>query len=676
MSGSRQLAAIMFTDIVGYTAIMQANEREGRIQAKHYRQVLNKQVAGLGGKVIQNFGDGSLSVFPSAVDAVKCAMALQTELKKTPPVPLRIGIHLGDIVEDEGELYGDGINVASRIESMGMAGAVLVSQSVQDQIKNHQAFQLTSLGSFEFKNVEEPIEVFALSNQGFTIPDPKSLRGKFRETKPAKSTLQYILIAAALLIAGWWVWQQVQQEEIGTKKSTLYSIAVLPLKLVNEDSTNQFLVKGINEELVRSLGKVKELSVINPVSTMQFAASAAPVSDALSRLAETTYFLTGSAESRNNQLSLDLALLDRNEQEIWTSQYQQDLAMLPQLTGQIAVDITKAIKISLDPAQTARITMIPPVDPEIFELWVKGMTHLFKFTPEDFAKAMSFLTQAKDKNPADSRAWSFLAEGLVYMGHSPSPPPGVWKEAKAAAIRAIQLDSLNPEAWGSLAHTKTYFEWDYDGAVYCYDKANALNPNMAMNHYHYSWYLYLFDSLDKAIEEHKIARDLDPLNPFHSAWLGSLYVHSGDLDSALMEVERSLRLIEDFPVANMVKGQIYQQKQDYDSAEYFFERSGALKIINLGHLYFRSGQIEKGTELIKQMQSEPLNSYNALVLASLYGRADSLDKFFEFANYEPPHAWFPWLRKNVDNSKLINDPRFKQLMVKMNLPMPNEKPPS
>ena len=143
MTSSRQLAAIMFTDIVGYTALMQASEADGKLKAKHYRKILSEQVAEHGGTIIQNYGDGSLTIFSSAVEAVECAMAIQHILKEEPVVPLRIGIHLGDIVIDGEDFYGDGINVAARIESMGVEGANTPRCSLTDRLIRGLAADIT-----------------------------------------------------------------------------------------------------------------------------------------------------------------------------------------------------------------------------------------------------------------------------------------------------------------------------------------------------------------------------------------------------------------------------------------------------------------------------------------------------------------------------------------------------
>jgi class 3 adenylate cyclase len=188
MSSTRRLAAIMFTDIAGYTALMQTDEPRAIAIRQRHREVFERQHTAYRGQIVQYYGDGTLSVFDSAVDAVACAVAMQREFQAEPVVPLRIGLHTGDILITETEVIGDGVNLASRVESMAVPGAVLVSESVFDQIKNQPEFKGTSLGLFTFKNVVKPIEVFAIVNEGLQVPNPKNLEGKFLKRTSAEQT--------------------------------------------------------------------------------------------------------------------------------------------------------------------------------------------------------------------------------------------------------------------------------------------------------------------------------------------------------------------------------------------------------------------------------------------------------------------------------------------------------
>jgi adenylate cyclase len=181
MSQQHQLVAILFTDIVGYTALMQENELNAVGLIKHYNSSLNKLVALHGGKVLNYYGDGNLCTFSSATSAMNCALELQQDLKSDPHVPLRIGLHVGEIFFEEEKALGDGVNVASRIQSLGQANTILFSRDIFDKIKNHPEFQPVSIGMFDFKNVEEPVEVFALANAGLVIPRKEQMSGKLKK---------------------------------------------------------------------------------------------------------------------------------------------------------------------------------------------------------------------------------------------------------------------------------------------------------------------------------------------------------------------------------------------------------------------------------------------------------------------------------------------------------------
>ena len=173
---SRRLVAIMFTDIVGYTALMQEDEKQAvEVRARH-RKVFEELHDLFLGEIIQYYGDGTLSVFESAVKAVECAMEIQRQLRHGDMiVPLRVALHVGDIVHDQTEIYGDAVNVTARIESLSLAGSILLSRRINDELRNHRQILTESLGVFEFKNVFDPVEVYAVTNEGFYVPSVKDL---------------------------------------------------------------------------------------------------------------------------------------------------------------------------------------------------------------------------------------------------------------------------------------------------------------------------------------------------------------------------------------------------------------------------------------------------------------------------------------------------------------------
>ena len=181
----RRLLAVMFTDVVGYTALMQRDEEAARIVRRRHREVLESAVSAHGGDLLQYLGDGSLTMFPSVVDAVRAAIEVQRGLRQEPVVPLRIGIHQGDISYDTQGAYGDSVNVASRIQSLATAGGILVSGKAHDEIKNQPDITTTSLGDFELKNVEEPLAVYAIVSDVLTVPTRDDVLTEIRSAPPA-----------------------------------------------------------------------------------------------------------------------------------------------------------------------------------------------------------------------------------------------------------------------------------------------------------------------------------------------------------------------------------------------------------------------------------------------------------------------------------------------------------
>lgn len=168
---SRRLVAILFGDIVGYTAVMQVNEERGLMLLQRFKQEFKSKVSGNSGKIVQFYGDGCLAIFNSSCDALHCAKELQECFQTDPEIPVRIGLHAGDVVELEGNVFGDAVNIASRIESLGAPGSVLLSSAVRHHVKNKPGYRLESLGRFTFKNVINDMTLYALANKGFPVPD-------------------------------------------------------------------------------------------------------------------------------------------------------------------------------------------------------------------------------------------------------------------------------------------------------------------------------------------------------------------------------------------------------------------------------------------------------------------------------------------------------------------------
>lgn len=268
---NRRLAAILFADIAGYTAIMQQDEKRGLQLLDKFQAVLQKEVNNSNGEIIKNVGDGSICIFSTALSCVECAKAVQAAMLAAPEVPLRIGLHEGDIVFKGDDIYGDTVNVTSRIESMGVAGNVLLSQSLYQKVKNQANLNFQSLGVFAFKNVEVPLEVYALKGTNFIIPERKQLKGKFQEKFTLKK-ISYWLLPLLLMIGALFSWSFFRSTTEVNSEPIVYtnSIAFLQLDDLSPTQDQQFLGDAIVTEMIGLMGQISNLKVIGHNSSFYF----------------------------------------------------------------------------------------------------------------------------------------------------------------------------------------------------------------------------------------------------------------------------------------------------------------------------------------------------------------------------------------------------------------------
>ncbi|MCK5573671.1 MAG: adenylate/guanylate cyclase domain-containing protein, partial [Bacteroidetes bacterium] len=222
----RKLAAIMFTDMVGYTALVQDNESKARALRDRCREILQRYVGRRGGTILQYYGDGTLCCFQSAIEATRCALEIQQALRLEPRVPVRIGIHVGDVVFDEEGIFGDGVNVASRIEHLAASGGVCVSERVYDDIRNQPDLEAKSIGRRELKNVKRPIEIFALTGEGLGVPEVIELtEGRDTRVRPEPG-------------------HETPNRDIGRVSHPARAIAVLPFVNMSADPENEYFSDG------------------------------------------------------------------------------------------------------------------------------------------------------------------------------------------------------------------------------------------------------------------------------------------------------------------------------------------------------------------------------------------------------------------------------------------------
>src|SRR6185436_20027645 len=411
---TRQLAAVMFTDMTGYTALMQEDEKKAKILSSRQRITLEKFIPFYNGKILQYYGDGTLSIFGSAAEAVICAAEIQKELLQEPKVLLRIGLHSGDIAYDEHGVYGDCVNVASRIESLSIPGAVLISDKVYDEIKNQSEIKTNLLGKYNLKNVKRLVEVYAVANEGLVVPAP---------------------------------------EQINAKAVTEKSIAVLPFANLSADVENEYFSDGISEEILNALTRVEGLQVTARTSSFSFKGKNEDVRVIGSRLGVATV-LEGSVHKAGKRVRITAQLINAADgYHIWSEVYDRDLEDIFEVQDEISLKIVTRLKENFTPSKREEpIVKSPTENIEAYNLYLKGRYHWNKWNPENITMAIKIFEEVITLDRGFALPYCALSYCYSFLGSTGIMSPAeAYPKAKDYTLKAIEIDPNHPESHLSLA---------------------------------------------------------------------------------------------------------------------------------------------------------------------------------------------------------------------------------
>ena len=474
---ARKLAAVMFTDIVGYTALMEGDEGVAiKIRTRH-REVFQQQHALHHGEIIQYYGDGALSIFRSAIEAVNCAIEIQRFLKEgDPAVPLRVGIHMGDIVYSKTEVYGDGVNLASRIESLGVAGAIFLSEKLNDELKNHKHISTRSLGNFEFKNITNPVEVFSVTNDGITIPSPSDLKGKFK--KPMKS------------------------------------IAVLPFVNMSSSVDNEYFSDGMTEEIINALAKIKELKVTSRTSSFFFKNRNIPISEIGNELKVST-ILEGSIRLASKQMRITAQLIDvADDFHFWSETWDREMDNIFEIQDEISLIIADKLREHFGHLEIQEQLVEKQTDNiGAYEYSLKAKFLSNKWNPEDVKTAISLYEKALELDPNHHESHVGLADCYSFMGTTGFMPfEEAWGRTIKYTNQALELNSRSSGVHYQLSNQAFFIECDYGKSLREMKKAIELNPNNAEAQQFLSFLYIIAGEKEKSLDHLEIAHCLNPLS--------------------------------------------------------------------------------------------------------------------------------------------------------------------
>ena len=511
MSQTRQLAAIMFTDIVGYTALMGNDEKKAFELLSINRQIQKPIIEKYNGKWVKEMGDGVMASFNTASDAVNAAMKIQEECNRVKEFQLKIGMHLGEVVLEDDDVYGDGVNIASRIETLAVGSCVLMSKSVRDQIKNNAEFQITSLGVFDLKNVGEAIEVFAISNPGFVVPKRNVMQGKLKRIKtnnPKRIGLfigAVIVLIAALLLSRNFFFTNIAH-------ASQRSLAILPFENPQNDSSLFYLSDGIPENLINRFSSFPDVKVFARSATFKLADSSKSISS-LKKLLKADVVLAGQLQQNGGVYYLSCQLVDASSQnQIWGNKYQMTGDDISQVEDSIISSLMNPLRITLLD-RSKGIQQNRPINPQAYAEYLKGRYLSYGSTPEESEKALSHFREAIRIDPKYAAAYAAIAnEKIVQSLFSTASQKEIINEARTAIEAAKALDPNLPEIYTSEGALKFYYDWDWKEAVESYKKALELDPGNATIYIRYSATLADVGRYKEALPLADKAVELDPVS--------------------------------------------------------------------------------------------------------------------------------------------------------------------
>lgn len=641
-NGIRMLAVVMFTDMVGYTYLMQENEENAKSLRDRYRKILELKVLEHVGKVIQYFGDGALTIFGSVVEAVCCAKEIQEELLKEPIVNLRIGLHAGEIVYDDEGVYGDAVNIASRIEALAKAGSVLFSSKINDELKNQSDFKAKSLGLFELKNVKYPLEIFALDAKSIIVP------------------------------------YQSEFEIVQNLKNE--SIAVLPFLRMSKDPEMDFFADGMTEEILNRLSKVKGLKVTSRTSSFAFRGKNDDIREIGKKLGVRNV-LEGSVRMSGKFVRITAQLIDTLDgYHKWSESFNREVENVFQVQDEVANSVVNSIKTILKiSSDDEKVTYkAASSNPDAYRLLFKANYFWNKWTPADIKRAVSLLEKAIELDPDFAQAYSSLSACYIYLGTAGRIQSVLaYSKGKQLAEKAISLDRFLPEAHLSLAMVNL-FEWNWDEAFKSFHTAIELNPNNADAHHYFSYYLMAFNNKRKAVIEAEKAHELDPLSLPINTFLGDMYMNAGMISDAIEQYQKTLEIDSTFLTAINGLGWAYYQSGNLDESLKLFKKSLEItgdeskSIATLGYIYAKLGKLDKANDYLEKIkiQEKKLTEVNYTIdYALVYLGLENYDKVFEYLNkaYEDKLGALIFIRSRLWK-EIHDDERFKTLLSKMNLP--------
>jgi len=598
---TRQLAAIMFTDMVGYTALMQENEQLALEKRRRNKTIFEESLNKYHGTLLQHYGDGTLSINSSAVNAILSAIEMQT-LSRQEKIDMRIGLHIGEILKDENGIYGDSVNVASRIESLAVPGSIFISEKLYDDVKNHESIHAKLIGYFDLKNVKQTVQVYAVSNAGIVVPSRDEVKGKVKEL--------------------------------------LNSIAVLPFASLSSDPENMFFCDGMTEELLNVLSRIDGLQVTSRTSSFAFKDTKEDIREIAAKL-NVKKILEGSVRKSGNKVRITVQLINAADgYHLWSESYDRNFEDIFELQDDISRNIANKLRSNLSSSDHAQqLVSVPTENMEAYRKYMQGMHYRNIQNMDAVMKSMQSFHEALALDPNFINPLFSIVEMNTFFTDA-----GIIGAEQAARIcgdaakKSMQIDPMNALSQLIAGVNAFYFEWDWVQAKSSLEKAIEINPNLVMAHIFLSRLRLVMQQKDLIEEPLRNAYHLDPMGGLTLGNAGEISFLAGKFDLALDYLNEALSIDPNNSYAEAYKSFVIGFSGDWDKTVqmllpiYHQDSEFNFAIAYFGYAYAKSGQFEKARELIFKLEekqkipeSPPLHH----LLALLYLAIGDKERFYE-----------------------------------------------
>jgi adenylate cyclase len=639
MATTRQLAAIMFTDTVGFTASVQADEALTLGLLQEQVELIGPIVATHQGRVIKSTGDGFLVEFESALKAIRCSIEVQRRIhdrnaeENRVSIQIRIGIHLGDVERNAGDIHGDAVNIAARIEPIAEPGGICVSGAVRDQVWNKIPDRLEKMAPRALKGLKEGTDLYRVilpwSGPGPDLASP-----------------------------------------------TTTGLAILPFANISPDPSDEYFADGLTEEVITVLSQLRPLRVIARTSVTPYKSTTKGVAQIGAELGVSS-ILEGSVRKAGNRLRVTFQLIDVQSQgHIWAQTYDRELADIFALQTELARQLLDVLKVELGAADAARLEARPTVRPESYLAYLKGRTLLYHPSPPKLESAKELFESAISLDPQNAAAYSGLADVTRMMGWWSMEVVGEdWDDTcRRLAQQAIDLNPGLAEAHTSLA-LSLWSRYDFAGAETQFRLALSLNPSYSAGHHWYAELLANMGYADRSLGEWDLAEGTDPVSPFNLLHYVEMLIWMRRLDDAAVRL-RKVESIDpdDLPYLGTL-AEYHLARSDTAQALAVIERAEGLEpnpmYKNLWRLSYLmlSGEKEKALALVRREDVAAQLARSPAGFGRTWADLGDLDQCFRWLDvaFQAHSLAVHIFRFEPRYAPMRADPRFAALLNKMNL---------